>query len=175
MESGQTLELEPEDTPEFLVSRLANTLGPTKAMSVHSIIVKPGDVNCKNNQSAQGNGINGEFGTQYAKLSQPNSELKSFGNIVTGKVGNICAASYTNQLTNMASKISTSSFSFALPCEPEDDAIAVKEGFEPVQIHVSPNPGFDVNYTLDENNNLSFSPSLPAGSHVEYTVVCKKK
>lgn len=175
LQSGQTLELEPEDTPEYLVSRLSSTLGPTKAMSVHSIVVKPGDSNCKYTQSNQGNGINGEYGTYYSKLSNPSFELKSLGNIVDGKLGNICSSSYTSQLVDMASKISTSSFSFALPCDPVDDYTASQEGFDPVEIHVSPDPGFQVNYSVDSNNNLTFYPSIPAGSRVEYTVVCKKK
>ncbi len=173
---GIVLPLAPEDTPDFLVSRLASTLGPTKAMSVHSLIVPPGDTTCKNSQDAQGNGaIVGEYGSWYAKLSNPTAELSSLGNILPGRVGSICSSSYTNHLIDIASRISTSSFNFTLPCKPVSDSIASDEGFDPIQISVLPDPGFEVQFSVDEQSRVSFNPNLPAGSNVEYTVVCEKK
>ncbi|MEO0336721.1 MAG: hypothetical protein AAF202_10010, partial [Pseudomonadota bacterium] len=47
--------LESYDLPATLVQKAATAMGATKTMSVHSIIIQPGDTSCKSNQDAQGN------------------------------------------------------------------------------------------------------------------------
>ena len=57
------------DTPLSFVENTKQYLGTTKSVSVHSIIIRPGDAECFNLQNSQGSGTKGYYGTYYAQLS----------------------------------------------------------------------------------------------------------
>lgn len=190
-ERGDGDNLEAYDLPETLVEKVANQLGNNKQISVSSLIIKPdlgsfgynnvnADQACYDQQAAQGNQwVYGEYGTQYARLAKPDSSLKTYGNILDGYLGNICAYSYSDQLKGIANKISTDSFYVQLECKPatQDE---LPEDFpisEILSVYVQPPAGQTVNnisYEVDSDNRIKFSPSLPAGTKVSYEVVCTR-
>ncbi|MEZ4872234.1 MAG: hypothetical protein R2827_08320 [Bdellovibrionales bacterium] len=170
------------DQPESVVSRLGTTLGLDKTMAVYSFIVEPGDFTCKALQDDQGRllgneAIEGYYGVQYARLSQPDDELKALGNIIEGKTVSICSSDYGSKLSDIGRKISTDSLNVQLPCEPEDPSVGLQEGFDPIQIRVQTPSGVvltDLDFNVDENNILRFVDQVEAGSDISYSVVCKR-
>ena len=115
--------LEDYDKPEVFVQRIKDFFGPTKSLSVHSIIIPPGDKACLNSQnrhSNRGYGTGrGYYGVQYARLSKARDhELIKFGNLLKGSVISICNRQYGYQLQKVA--ISTKMIRVPLICpEPE--------------------------------------------------------
>lgn len=190
-ERGDGDNLESYDLPETLVEKVAQQLGRNKQLSVSSLIIQPdlgsygynnvnADTSCKAAQDSQGNQwVYGEYGTQYARLAVPDSSLKTYGNIIDGYLGNICATSYSDQLKGIASKIATDSFFVQLECTPasEDE---LPEDFpiaEVLSVFVEAPAGQtinNVNYDVDSSNRIKFSPNLPAGTKVSYEVVCTR-
>jgi len=157
--------LEPErDSPESFVGRLTPILGATKTVSVHSIIIRPGDTSCFSVQNSQGAGVKGFYGYQYAALSQPTNQLKSMGNITNGVLGNICSGNYTAELGDIATQINQSVSKIQLPCRPENDDI---------EITFDPAPNQQIYYTIDIDNRVSFSPAASAGTRVNLKYTCK--
>ena len=68
-------------------------------LGVYPIIIRPGDKDCKSIQDNQGNKqIYGQYGTEYARLVNSNSDFKSYGNLIDGYLGNICDSNYGDQL-----------------------------------------------------------------------------
>lgn len=155
--------LEPYDQPAVFVEKAKNTLGATKSLSVHSIVIRPGDQGCLDTQNAQGGGVKGFFGTLYAALSQPDNELKSKGPIIAGTLGNICSSNYTTELGDIASKINQTLSQIQLPCSPIDMAVDV--GFDPAPLQ-------QIFYSVDAQNRLNFTPAAPAGTKVTLKYKC---
>ena len=140
-------------------------MGSKKTVSVHSIIVKPGHSSCKAIQDAQGSGVNGEYGEQYAMLSNPDASLKAQGNIIKGTIGNICASNYGSQLQDMAKNLSETVIQ--LRCKPVDNADSKLE------IELFPEPATPVTFDVDDQNVVTFSPAiLPSGTEVTYSYSC---
>lgn len=171
---GSRGEIEDADKPSTLVSRLKDSLGPAKSMSIHAIIVPPGNTSCKQEQDNQGNGaVFGYYGYHYEQLANPSSDLKARGNIAPGTVGNICAKEYTTELRDIAKNLTKPPI--FLPCAPVADDVAASEGFSAVSINVSPDPGYPVSFSVDTNNQVTFTPSLKATFDIHWEVVCKRK
>jgi hypothetical protein len=108
--------LENYDKPETLVSRFKARF-PEKTMSVHSIIVKPGDIACRNAQTGQGGNawVRGVEGYSYAALT----------NLTGGKLGSICANDYGSQLTDIGYSLQEKVTSLPLKCHPLNDDFSV--------------------------------------------------
>jgi hypothetical protein len=89
-----------EDTPEAL-SHLVNTIWQgEKNMIVGSIIVKPGDSTCLNEQLNQGTHT-ASYGTKY-------DQLATMTNGVTGSICDNSSSSFTNVINQIAAKITSS-------------------------------------------------------------------
>ncbi len=149
------------DLPETLVKKAKEILPPTKSMSVHSIIIRPGDVSCHTSQNSQGGGVKGYYGFQYEMLSRPSSALMSLGPIKPGTVGSICSANYTYEMGQIAQALTTSLIQ--LPCKPINNSLRVD--------YLDPVP---VNQTefLDSLNQVQFSPPIEAGSRIRLQFSC---
>lgn len=160
-------ELESLDLPETLVENLAIKF-PSKTVSFHSVIVPPSQFdpgsNCLSSQTYRlpnGNLVRGSVGTAYAELARPslfNPSLLSYGNLVDGVIGSICAPDYGAQLGDIGSHIADNARTnvIQMPCTPE-----------PNDINVTP----AVHYTVDSDNRLIFT-NLPIGVEVTVTYLC---
>lgn len=152
---------EENDLPETLVKVAKARLIPTKSVSVHSIIIRPGDTTCYNSQNAQGSGVKGFYGTQYALLSNPSSQLMSLGNIHAGTLGSICSSNYTAEMGQIAQHLTTSQLQ--LPCTPISGTLKVD------YLDLVP---ANQTHMLDSANQVRFSPALPAGHRVHFQFTC---
>ncbi len=155
--------LESYDLPLTFVSKTKQILGATKTLSVHSMIIRPGDYACFNAQNQQAN-VKGFFGNLYAALSMPNNELKAAGQIIDGTLGNICSNNYTNELGDIAAKINQTLRMIQLPCQPYQND---------VQVSFFPIPGEQIYFSVDADNRLQLSPPAPAGTTVSLSYKCK--
>ncbi len=103
-----------QDYPQDLV-KLSNQMG--KSVTVHSIIIKPGDSACL--ASEQNNAYNDSALTApvYADLA----------NATGGAVGSICAADYSSQLQFISNMIGTGAMDTIkdLPCVPSDGNVSL--------------------------------------------------
>lgn len=156
--------LQDYDKPETFVSKVAARLGTTKAVSVHSVIIQPGDTGCYN-QNNLGNGIFGSYGYSYAALSQPSLALKALGGIVDGAMGSICASDYGAQLGNIGAKISANVKDIQLACAPVAGSVSVT---------FSPAPTTAITFSVDSSNKLKFSPAVPAGTAATIKYKCNR-
>ena len=111
--------LEANDQPEVLVETIHYRLGPLKRVSVHPIIIPPGDTGClseQNRMRSQGEGTGrGYYGVQYARLSNAeDSALTQHGNLLQGNVISICNRRYGAQLQKIA--VAANTIRTPLPC-----------------------------------------------------------
>ncbi len=158
--------LEDYDRPETLVDKTAAQLGATKTVSMHSIIVKPGDTQCKSEQDDQGNQWTyGEYGDVYERLSNPSNDLLARGRLMPGVTGSICSKNYTKELGDIKDKISQNISEIQLPCTPLLDT---------VDVTYAPLTSYEVRFDVDVNNRVTFSPSLPAGTSVNLKYECPR-
>lgn len=149
--------LEELDKPATLVSRFRQRF-PDKTLSVHSIIIRPGDTNCLNAQTAQNiNGvvnpfIRGTEGYSYAALSE----------LTGGKIGTICDSDYGVQLADIGSYLQYQVVSFPLACRPINDEFKVTDDL-----------GNDVNATADFNKmEVVVDDHLPELTKVTLEYTC---
>lgn len=149
------------DKPETLIKKAKEILPPTKSMSVHSIVIRPGDTACWTAQNSQGGGVKGFYGAQYARLSQPSSQLMSLGPIKTGTLGNICSSNYTQEMGQIAQHLKTSVLQ--LPCHPDAGSLQVT--------YLDAVPAYQTEF-LNSQNQLEFSPSIEAGTRVNLKFTC---
>lgn len=139
-----------KDYPADLIAAVRTKFGADKKLTVHSIIVQPGDTNCRNIQDNQPGG-SGSYGEQYAQLST-----------MTGGVnGDVCAKDYGSQLTAIGTIIPQTLSSINLDCVPMGNTVFVTPKTPPT-LQVTPTVNGD---------KLYFNPPLPEGSvvHLEYT------
>ncbi|MCY4320917.1 MAG: VWA domain-containing protein [Bdellovibrionaceae bacterium] len=111
-EGFENYEPEFEDRAESLIQNFSRFSNGTRSFSVFSIIIPPGDRGCldkQNRDRARGPGSGrGYYGREYAFLSYPDRELKSYGNILSGDVISICSKNYGYQLRKVAVSAQTS-------------------------------------------------------------------
>lgn len=164
---GYPLEL--KDMPETLVSTM-KTYYPTKSFSVHSVVTNNETCRSQQTQYSQNGGMwptLGFIGTQYMKLSTPNSALRSVGNLLPGVVGSICASDYGAQLGNIGANISTNTINSpkSLACSPDPDKVSI----------VTNPTGYEnqIQYTIDSQNRVYFT-NLPLGVKVTFSYDCSR-
>ena len=158
--------LEDKDYPEVFVQNIQKFFDPTKSLSVHSIIIPPGDKACLNSQnrhSNRGYGTGrGYYGVQYARLSKARDhELIKFGNLLKGSVISICNRQYGDQLQKVA--IFTEMIRVPLPCSEPDS----------VDLYIN-DKKIRTNYEI-EGRTLIMNPgkvSLNSRMHVQ--IICEE-
>lgn len=149
--------LEERDQPENFVQNVKNRLGEDKSLSVHSIIVKPGDSSCLNQQNSQTR-VRGFEGKTYKKLSDLTTAQG-------GTIGSICASDYGNELGKIGAAVVNAVNSIDLACVPVNDEFGV---------FVSPEPA-GLSVTLDKAaKKLRFNQTLPAGATARVIYDCEK-
>lgn len=152
--ASQTYPLENYDQPQIFKDNVAAKLGASKTLSVHSVVIRPGDQACLSLQNDQTN--RGYYGQIYAQLTQ----------LTNGVLGDICANDYGAQLTAIGNQIVRSISSIKLACAP-----ARGSGLDPV-ITVNPagNPAMQGTIRDDQ---VYFDPPLAPGTEVRIQYKCE--
>ena len=176
----QYLTIESKDEPETLVQTVKR-LGNEKSFSVYALVIKPGDSECLKTQRDQGEFFSGEEGDFYAQLAEPSDDLKALGPLMEGFLGSVCASDYASQLNVMGERVSESSKKIQLSCKPLESSAqnqARRDGQSIVDLtfRFETEEGdeytYKGNYSIDDNNVLTFNPALPAGTKVSYEYTC---
>jgi hypothetical protein len=131
--------------PAGLVGHISS-LWPAKAFTAHAIVIKPSDSACWKIQDKEAPAF---YGAEYKKLQGATG----------GILGDICASSYSSQLTNIATRTLDSMGSLSLKCTPAADPAVVIT------------PAMNTKVTRS-GNKLFFSPALPSGTQVDVTYQC---
>lgn len=150
---------EAADEPQAMVDSF-RSLYPSKTMSVHSIIVRPGDTGCRTAQTGQVPGASqpvlGFEGYAYKRLSD----------LTGGVVGNICASNYTSQLQDIGYTIGEQVTSLPFRCRPVDDQF---------EVLYSGQPAASGTYSADfATMVLSINTSLSPTTKVTLKYTCSK-
>jgi hypothetical protein len=166
--------LETYDLPLTFAQKVHTQLGSNKTVSVHTIIIQPKDPGAKTDtecfqiQNSQTGGVKGYYGYQYAKLANANQdpELKAaHSSFLAGRSGSICAGDYGAQMGDIGNLAAVNANIKVLPCVPTSDKIKVA---------FSPNPGTQINFTVNSERLLTFNPQPPPGTTVSVDVTCPK-
>jgi len=147
--SNQYRDLGPMNFPASAVSTVARVWGQQKTFTAHSIVIKPGDQACWDQQAADSPVW---FGRRYQALSK----------LTGGIVGNICATDYSSQLVDFATQIQNSLSSITLKCEPVSSPTVTITPMASGQTYKS------------QGNKILFSPALTSGTHVNVRYQCPK-
>lgn len=135
------------DEPQNFVDTFRSAY-PNKTVSVHSIIVKPGDISCRNAQTGQVPApmpVLGQEGYAYAQLTS----------LTGGVLGNICESNYTSQLQNIGYTIGEQVTSLPFRCRPLNDQFEVSYSGQ-----VASPSTYSANFsTMVLNVNASLSPT----------------
>lgn len=137
-----------KDYPHDLVDYVNSTWDYQKSLTVHSIIVRPGDTACYDAQKAQSAGT-ANYGVTYSELSR----------LTGGVVGTVCASDYGSQLTSIGTVIQQTTSSITLACVPL-----------PGTLQVTPASGW-----IQNADKLNFNPPLPPGTDVHLTYQCESR
>ncbi len=147
--ASEGLALEEEDKPQVFVDYVKSTFGANQRFTVNSIIVKPGDTACMNQQDAEGS--KSHFGTKYAELS----------NLTGGGIGSICATDFATNLNLFYQQINNSLSSVPLECAPHNGNISVT---------ITPSAGAITSRV--EGTSLVFSSPVQAGYTIDLKYQC---
>ncbi len=130
-----------------------NALYPHKRLSFHSIVVRPGDQSCFNQQD-EGEDPPGRFGRAYALLTEETG----------GILGDICASqgNYASQLRAISESIAQAQDK--LPCRPINDDI---------DISFIPDPGHEVEVISNFETGEILFPDLPKGTKINFKFQCE--
>ena len=150
-QSGCPYTNEAGDDPSSLRQTVAQTFSSTKSLTVHSIIIAPGDQGCYDIQH-QSQDIYGWFGYQYAQLSQ----------MTGGVVRSVCESDYAAQLGQIGGRIANSVTYLDLSCAPVPGSLMV----DLMPYDSSANP--QINGT-----RIQFSHALAASTSVRLRFSCK--
>ena len=136
-----------EDDPQTLMREVQSFVGERSYIN-HSITIKPGDTACYDIQDKSSPAF---YGVHYSRLQA----------ISGGVLGDICAASYADQLTAMGQRTAQTINSVSLKCAP----IAAPE------VSVTPALASGVSYSMT-GNKLVFSDQVPTGTSVRVKYTC---
>lgn len=146
---AEVIPLEANDLPDNLVAKVKTVFGATKVFTFNSIIVKPGDTNCKNPRTAAGS--TSHYGVNYDKLSQTTN----------GGEGSICDSDYDTNLNLFNDRIQASLASISLNCVPTGD------------VTISTTPAISGGVTAVVNGQTAqFVPLIPVGTDVTLAYNC---
>jgi len=145
--------LEAYDRPQDFKNNVATKLGASKTLSVHSIVIRPEDHACLNQQN-QDQTYRGYFGNIYAQLTA----------LTAGVLGDICAPDYGAQLATIGNQIVKNISSYKLACVPTQ-----APGLEPV---VTIQPAAASTGTI-RDDQIFFDPPLQPGTQVRIQYNCE--
>lgn len=148
------------DQPATLVNNVKSIYGNEKfnSLSVHAIIVKPGDTACLAMQNSQTLGNPPNFATIGAVSGSYGKAFQGFIDSNWGVAASICSEDYTGQLGNIQTRIENSIKDIMLNCaSPENLIVTVS--------------GTPVSHWL-QGKVLKFSQSLTPGTSVTLSYQC---
>lgn len=147
------------DFPDSFYSKVFHRM-PLKTLSVHAIIIPPGDESCLDKQNKGGD--IGYYGNLYKKFATPSSSVKSlFPNLMKGSVRSICSDSYDSQLSSLGRYLEEPRGEISLPCAPYYIEVNDKR------------TGDKVNFQLNnEKKSLKITDSLPLNSKIKLKISC---
>lgn len=153
--------LQDYDLPETFFSRVKNQLGTDKTVSIHAVIVRPGDSTCLAQQ------VNGSLRGFEGKIYQEFADMadgKKDGQFQQGYVGSICAEDYGVQMGDIGSKIRDVSVPIQLACRPRDGSLNVS---------FSPPLPTALDYSIDDSLRLRFRNLIPKGYEIAVNYDCE--
>ena len=149
------------DDPRNFYSRVAQRIGVHTGISVHAIIIPPGDDRCLAEQDdALGKGYYGEV---YESFAEPSgSILREYPYITPGQVLSICDRSFGAQLGRLSDYLQEP-LPITLPCEPYrvQNVRLVDEGNSE-----------NVRYELNGKNLTILEDQVSLSSRVHVTIQC---
>jgi hypothetical protein len=160
---GGAYELETKDLPETLISKVKSTY-PGKTLSIHSIIVKPGDTTCESIQDHQMGpaSLNPTHGVTYNQmLGSQGLVYAKATSLTNGILGDICANDYGSQLSDIGVNIVDRLADVTLACA------------NPVSLDVTLTPAnAGVTWSLS-GSTLHLNQSLDPGTQIHVKYSCK--
>ncbi|MDC0980428.1 hypothetical protein OAQ84_01695 [Bdellovibrionales bacterium] len=151
LSSAQYKPIESDNLPETLFKEKDRIFGADKRFTFNSIIVRPGDRECEEQQDAQASpSFEGRF---YAKAS----------GLSKGGVASICASDYSSHINYFSNVILSSLSEVTLECPPKAGTLTVATTPEV--------PG--LNFSQD-GLELTFQPALSAGTTVTLRYRCNQ-
>lgn len=159
-DSGYEFEL--NDKAETLKTKLSSLL-PSKNVSFHSIIVKPGDTTCEAMQNRQMGpaSLNPTFGVTYNQIRGTQGyEYAKATQLIGGVLGSVCDSDYSQQLANISASIAELTSSIKLACSTASD-LKVSLNGQPVS-----------NYNFDKGA-LNLGTPIPVGAQLNLKYSCK--
>ena len=149
---GKAYALKTLDQPESFLNLIEQDFDNSKTLKVHSIVVKPGDEACLDEQNDQGDDlrdIKGQYGSMYAALSEATG----------GVIGDVCADDYSDQLGAIGFQTAEGAYEDQIACA------------DPVNFQVLPE---DIPYEL-EGTTIRFKTSLPLKQRFNSNTLAKSK
>lgn len=142
--------LEAEDLPQTLIQQSKTVFGSDVRFTFSSIIVKPNDTRCEQEQDIDPSPSH--YGYIYAEASR----------LTDGGVGSICDADYSANLNTFRDKIVNSLSSLSLQCDPVPKTLKVKV------------EGLDVHDVKLNGKVLKFNYPLIEGTKIDLIYDCKE-
>lgn len=149
-----------DDSRNFY-SRVAQRIGLHTGISVHAIIIPPGDERCLQEQDDElGKGYYGEL---YERFAEPSgSVLREFPYITPGQVLSICDRSFGSQLGRLSDYLQEP-LPITLPCEPyRVQNVRLVDG----------GSSEDVRYELNGKNLTILEDQVSLSSRVRVDIFC---
>lgn len=147
--------LENYDRPQTFVNKFRAKY-PGKTLSVHPIIIKPGDSGCLSAQTDGANYIRGVEGYSYQALKD----------LTGGTMGSICDSDYGQTMSNIGSYVQNSVISLPFNCRPVADQY---------QVTFSPQPSGNPRTSADFSKMvLNVIDPLPPMTKVTLKYDCAK-
>ncbi len=140
--------LESDDLPETMLSKARTVFKEDVRFTFNSIIVKPDDIACENEQD------------QDTSPSHPGYTYAQASKLTDGGVGSICDADYGTNLNTFKDKIVNSLAALNLECEPAPDTLTVAVDRQNIS-------GIKI-----EGKTLKFEYPLIEGTEIELKYEC---
>lgn len=153
--------LTPCDDPRNFYSKVAQRIGLHTGISVHAIIIPPGDDECLAEQNdALGQGY---YGKIYKKFAKPSGRiLREYPYITSGQVLSICDRSFGAQLGRLSEYLQEP-LPITLPCEP----------YRLQNVRLVDDGGSEnVRYELEGKNLKILEDQVSLSSKVRVTALC---
>lgn len=152
-----------KDFPQDLINK-SKALWPNKSLTVHGIVIKPGDTVCHRDQTVTGGGANGNYGNVYADLV----------NRTGGELGSVCEYDYGSQLSRMGQVTGATLQSHNIRCTPMEGSVRVTTSTGstydcPRGPVADPQP-----VCRFEGAKVIFAPPLMAGQQVTLQYACPR-
>lgn len=146
--------LENLDQPSTLISNVQSTYGGGKSLTVHTLVIQPGDSSCANQQVDNSLGTFGQYAPVYSSLSSSTGGIR----------GSICAADYSGQLAQIANMVQIN-LTKSVPLRCKTDQANLKYVLTPA------NPS--IVGTVDAAGmTLNFNVALPQTTTANITYSC---